>query len=62
MAIEYCEIYVVDYKNFKNYFQANETIMQRLQENAKKRMEVTFKAEEFQRKLFNAKIALGTFE
>jgi CRP-like cAMP-binding protein len=55
-AIEYCEIYILDYVNLKTFVQMNETIKQRLAESADGRMEHTLKGEELFRKRMDKKI------
>lgn len=59
MAIEYCEIYILDYGNLRKYAQINEEIMQNLTEIANKRMEVTLRAEELYKKQLNEKIKIA---
>lgn len=51
-AIEFCEIYILDYLSFKKYLQINETMMQKLTDMANMRMEMILKCEEaFEQKL-----------
>ena len=56
IAIEFCEIYILDYANLKKYAQINDTIMQKLTDSANKRMEVTLEAEEMFKKQLDEKI------
>ena len=56
MAIEFCEIYILDFANLKRYVQINETIKQKLTESANERMEATLKAEELFKKQLQEKI------
>lgn len=49
-AIEFCEIYVLDYTSFKKYVQINEAIMHKLTETAKARTGLTRRAEEEHKK------------
>ncbi|CAO1324147.1 unnamed protein product [Diamesa hyperborea] len=60
MAIEFCEIYILDFVSFKKYVQVNETIMQKLTETANNRMHLTLEAEELYKKQLHEKIALAT--
>lgn len=51
-AIEFCEIYILNYLNLRKYVQINETIMQKLTDTANERMEMILKSEEeFEKKL-----------
>lgn len=61
MAIEFCEMYILDYTNFKKYVQINETIMQKLHETANIRMKLTLNAEEEHKKQLHEKIARHSF-
>ncbi|KAL7048835.1 hypothetical protein ACKWTF_003501 [Chironomus riparius] len=56
IAIEFCEIYILDYANLKKYAQINDTIMQKLTDSANNRMEVTLEAEEMFKKQLDEKI------
>jgi len=56
IAIEFCEIYILDYANLKKYAQINDTIMQKLTGSANKRMEVTLEAEEMFKKQLDERI------
>lgn len=56
MAIEFCEIYILDFANLKRHVQINETIKQKLTESANERMEATLKAEELFKKQLQEKI------
>jgi hypothetical protein len=58
-AIEYCEIYILDYVNLKLHVQMNETIKLKLTESANERMEMTLKAEEAFNKKINQKINIA---
>lgn len=60
MAIEFCEIYILDFVSFKKYVQINETIMQKLTETANNRMNSTLEAEELYKKQLHEKIAMAT--
>jgi CRP-like cAMP-binding protein len=60
-AIEFCEIYILDYSSFKKYVEINETIMQKLTETAELRMKLTLKAEEEHKKQLNERIARESF-
>jgi CRP-like cAMP-binding protein len=60
-AIEFCEIYILDYPSFKKYVQTNEAIMQKLTETANFRMRMTLEAEEEHKKQLHEKIARETF-
>lgn len=57
MAIEFCQIYILEYVSFKKYMQANETIMQKLTETANERMGSIQSAEEEHKKQLHEKIA-----
>lgn len=46
MAIEFCEIYLLDYASTKKYLQINDTIMQKLTASANYCMERTLAADE----------------
>lgn len=61
MAIEFCEIYILDYKNFKKYVQINETIMQKLHETANIRIKSMLNADEEYKKQLHEKIARHSF-
>lgn len=56
MAIEFCEIYILDYVNLRRFVQMNETIKQKLTETANERMEMTLKAEEMFKKQMHKEI------
>lgn len=56
MAIEFCEIYILNYANLRRYVQSNETIKQKLTESATKRMEMTLVADELFKKQMQEKI------
>lgn len=56
MAIEFCEIYILDYGNLKKYVQMNETIKLKLTATANERMEMTLRAEEMFKLHINEKI------
>jgi CRP-like cAMP-binding protein len=60
-AIEFCEIYVLDYPSFKKNVQINEAIMQKLTETANVRMRMTLRAEEEHKKRLRERIARETF-
>ena len=45
-AIEFCEIYILDYLNLRKYSQINESILERLTETANKRMEMIVQSED----------------
>lgn len=60
-AIEFCELYILDYASFKKYVQINETIMQKLTETAEQRMKLTLSAEEEHKKQMHEKIARQSF-
>lgn len=45
-AIEFCEIYLLDYVNTKKYLQSNETIMQKLSASANYFMQTSLEADE----------------
>lgn len=60
MAIEFCEIYILDFVSFKKYVQINETIMQKLTQTANNRMHLTLEAEELYKKQLHEKIAMAT--
>ena len=45
-AIEFVEVFVLDYSSFKKYVQTNGTIMQKLSDVAELRMKLTLKKEE----------------
>lgn len=57
MAIEFCEIYILDYASYKKYLLGNETIMLQLTTTANYRMQLALKAEEEQKRRLHAKIA-----
>jgi CRP-like cAMP-binding protein len=61
-AIEFCEIYSLDYVSLKKYVQINETILQILTDIANKRMELTFEAEELFKKQMLEKTTRQSFE
>lgn len=46
MAIEFCEIYLLDYASTKKYLQINDTIMQKLTASANFYMQQTLAADE----------------
>lgn len=56
-AIEFCEIYVLDYASFKKFVQTNESIMRQLTFIANKRMKAILRTEEEQRQQLSDKIA-----
>jgi hypothetical protein len=62
MAIEFCEIYILDYVNLKKYVQINETIMQNLTDVATKRMELTLEAEELYKRQLHEKTTRQSFD
>jgi CRP-like cAMP-binding protein len=45
-AIEFCEIYILDFIDLRKYLQINETIMHKLTETANDRMEMILRCEE----------------
>lgn len=57
MAIEFCQIYILDYGSYKKYLLTNETIMQQLNETANSRMRMALKADEVQKKQLEEKVA-----
>ncbi|CRL08307.1 CLUMA_CG021395, isoform A [Clunio marinus] len=57
-AIEFCEIFILDYAKFKKYVTTNETIMQNLTETADLRLKLMLLAEEEQRKSLSCWFAL----
>jgi CRP-like cAMP-binding protein len=61
LAIEFCELYILDYTSFKKYIQINETIMQKLTETAEQRMKFTLMAEEEHKKRLHEKFTLESF-
>lgn len=60
-AIEFCEIYILEYSNFKKYVESNDTIMQKLNETANIRMKISLKAEEDHKRQLHEKIARESF-
>lgn len=60
-AIEFCEIYILDFVTFKKYVNDNEPIMKALTETANARMKLTLKVEEEHKKEVNEKIARESF-
>ncbi|KAG5679446.1 hypothetical protein PVAND_009011 [Polypedilum vanderplanki] len=62
MAIEFCEIYILDYVNLKKYVQINGTIMQKLTSTANKRMELTLEAEEIYKKQLHERTTRHSFD
>lgn len=61
MAIEFCEMYILDNTNFTKYLQINETIMQKLHETVNVRMKATLNAEEEHKKQLHEKIARHSY-
>lgn len=58
-AIEFCEIYILDYLNLRKYSQINETIMQKLTDTANQRMELILRSEEAFEKQVREKIHIA---
>lgn len=56
IAIEFCEIYILDYVNLKRFVQINDTIKQKLTKTANERMELNLRAEETFKMQINEKI------
>lgn len=56
-AIEFCEIYILDYAGYKKFLQTNESIMLQLTAKANQRMKIILRAEEEQRQQLSEKIA-----
>lgn len=61
MAVEYCEIYILDFSSFKKYVQINEEIMEKLTLQANVRMQSTLLAEEEHKNELNERIARESF-
>lgn len=56
-AIEYCEIYILDFVSFTKYIQTNDAIMQKLTETAEIKLKLTVEAEEDRKKQLQEKVA-----
>lgn len=46
IAIEFCEIYIIDFVDLKKFTQMNKVVMDKLRETAHSRLEMTLQAEE----------------
>lgn len=62
MAIEFCEIYILDYASTKKYLQINEIIMQKLTESSNMWMARTLEADETYKKQMYEKFACESID
>lgn len=61
-AIEFCEIFILDYASFKKNVEINEAIMEKLTKSANDRMKSTLRAEEEHKNQLHEKIARESFD